>query len=98
MQFLPYILYIKDTSLISIFFQGEPGQNKIEEFNSIDEAAKGFQKKFQDKTGNKWDARDNFISKSKKYTLLAIGKFQVFNINIIIHLFQLGNFLYPSAY
>ena len=54
--------------------QGEPGANKLEEFTKVADAEKGFLKKFQDKTGNKWENRANFVAKSKKYTLIEMGK------------------------
>jgi len=51
---------------------GEDGQTKIDAFNKLEDAVKGFCKKFQDKTGNKWENRSNFVAKNKKYTLLEM--------------------------
>ena len=33
-----------------------------------------FKKKFQDKTKNKWEQRDNFKAQAGKYTLLEMGE------------------------
>ena len=33
-----------------------------------------FKKKFQDKTKNKWEQRDNFVAHPGKYTLLEMGE------------------------
>ena len=53
--------------------QGEPGQNAMKgPFGSVDTAAKEFEKKFQDKTKNKWENRDNFVPAPGKYTLLEM--------------------------
>ena len=39
---------------------------------SKDDAIKAFKKKFNDKTKNRWEDRDNFEPKPKKYTLLEM--------------------------
>jgi len=41
-------------------------------FGSLDVAAKEFEKKFSDKTKNKWENRDNFVPAPGKYTLLEM--------------------------
>ncbi|XP_005100577.1 protein mono-ADP-ribosyltransferase PARP3 [Aplysia californica] len=53
---------------------GETGQNALKgPFSSPEPAIKDFEKKFRDKTGNAWSARDNFTPKPKKYTLLEMA-------------------------
>lgn len=52
---------------------GESGDNAFKNFGSPDEAIKDFKKKFQDKTGNKWDNRDSFTPKTKKYTMIEMS-------------------------
>lgn len=42
-------------------------------FGSPDDAIKDFKKKFQDKTGNKWENRDSFTPKTKKYTMIEMS-------------------------
>eukprot|EP00105_Crassostrea_gigas_P028461 XP_011450121.1 PREDICTED: poly [ADP-ribose] polymerase 3-like [Crassostrea gigas] len=42
-------------------------------FVSPDDAIKDFKKKFQDKTGNKWENRDSFTPKTKKYTMIEMS-------------------------
>lgn len=51
---------------------GESGSNDLKMFRDLDEAQKLFNKKFQDKTKNKWDKRDNFTAVPGKYTLLEM--------------------------
>ncbi|KAF2350530.1 WGR domain [Trinorchestia longiramus] len=53
---------------------GETGQMSFSDFSKEDDAVKAFCKKFCDKTGNKWEARDQFVPKSKKYTMLAMDE------------------------
>uniref|UniRef100_A0A6A7G868 Poly [ADP-ribose] polymerase n=1 Tax=Hirondellea gigas TaxID=1518452 RepID=A0A6A7G868_9CRUS len=53
---------------------GETGQNSIACFSEAEEAVSEFTKKFTQKTGNKWQNRDNFAAKPKKYTLLAMDE------------------------
>ena len=54
--------------------QGESGQTKLHgAFSSMDPAEKEFEKKFSDKTKNKWQNRDNFVPAAGKYTLLDMG-------------------------
>ncbi|KAM9592929.1 LOW QUALITY PROTEIN: protein mono-ADP-ribosyltransferase PARP3 [Trichechus inunguis] len=49
---------------------GEVGQSKLSPFPSLKAAKKGFEKKFQDKTKNKW-AEDHFVDPGK-YTLIKV--------------------------
>jgi len=49
---------------------GEPGLHNIGSFDKLEDAVKGFCKKYQDKTGNKWGAE--FVAKNKKYTPLEM--------------------------
>ncbi|CAL8102540.1 unnamed protein product [Calicophoron daubneyi] len=52
---------------------GEPGQSQNQgPFNDVKEAVKVFEKKFMDKTKNKWNDRGNFVFKPGKYTLMDI--------------------------
>ncbi len=51
---------------------GESGSNDHKHTTDIEEAKKIFSKKFQDKTKNKWDSRDNFKPSHGKYTLLEM--------------------------
>ena len=54
--------------------QGEPGSNSCKgPVYDADEAIKDFTKKFYEKTGNRWEDRDNFRAVSGKYTLLEMG-------------------------
>jgi len=41
---------------------------------SLNDAVADFKKKFQDKTKNKWEQRDNFKAQPGKYTLLEMGE------------------------
>lgn len=57
-----------------ILFQGEPGQNAMKgPFASANDAVKDFEKKFTDKTKNKWANRDTFKSIPGKYTLIEMA-------------------------
>ena len=49
---------------------GENGQNKLEEFPTPGEAIKLFEKKFQEKTKNKWADRAAFLRHKDKYQLV----------------------------
>lgn len=40
---------------------------------TMEKAVKAFEKKFSDKTKNKWSERENFSAVSGKYTLLEMG-------------------------
>ncbi|XP_076332637.1 protein mono-ADP-ribosyltransferase PARP3-like isoform X2 [Tachypleus tridentatus] len=52
---------------------GEPGQNALRgPMTSLESAKLDFKKKFQDKTRNKWENRDNFVPHPGKYTLLEM--------------------------
>ncbi|XP_074054190.1 protein mono-ADP-ribosyltransferase PARP3 isoform X2 [Macrotis lagotis] len=51
---------------------GETGQFKLSYFPSLDEAKRDFEKKFWDKTKNRWADRDNFKAQSGKYTLIEV--------------------------
>ena len=51
---------------------GEPGQNAMKGPFSMENAAKEFNKKFSDKTKNKWEKRDNFEPVPGKYTLIEM--------------------------
>lgn len=53
---------------------GEPGQNAMKgPFASANDAVKDFEKKFTDKTKNKWANRDTFKSIPGKYTLIEMA-------------------------
>lgn len=54
--------------------QGEPGANALKGPTTLDSAVADFKKKFQDKTKNKWEQRDNFKAHPGKYTLLEMGE------------------------
>ncbi|KAG8007842.1 Poly [ADP-ribose] polymerase 3 [Nibea albiflora] len=51
---------------------GESGQNKLTEYAKPEDAIKDFEKKFKDKTKNKWSDRLNFVSHPGKYTLIEV--------------------------
>ncbi|XP_074139475.1 protein mono-ADP-ribosyltransferase PARP3 isoform X1 [Sminthopsis crassicaudata] len=51
---------------------GEKGQCKIQTFSSLDEAKRDFEKKFWEKTKNRWAERDSFVAQSGKYTLIEV--------------------------
>eukprot|EP01006_Ploeotia_vitrea_P052035 TRINITY_DN67632_c7_g1_i1.p1 TRINITY_DN67632_c7_g1~~TRINITY_DN67632_c7_g1_i1.p1 ORF type:complete len:225 (-),score=19.38 TRINITY_DN67632_c7_g1_i1:522-1196(-) len=50
---------------------GEPGRCKLTKCTTKAEAVTLFEKKFWDKTGNKWKDRHNFTPKTNKYHLLV---------------------------
>ncbi|KAK7496119.1 hypothetical protein BaRGS_00012529 [Batillaria attramentaria] len=53
---------------------GEPGANALKgPFGNPTDAVKDFEKKFSDKTKNKWADRENFQAKPGKYTLLEMA-------------------------
>lgn len=52
--------------------QGETGQSKLSFFPSLEEAKRDFEKKFWDKTKNRWADRDSFVAHSGKYTLIEV--------------------------
>ncbi|XP_013068782.2 protein mono-ADP-ribosyltransferase PARP3-like [Biomphalaria glabrata] len=52
---------------------GESGQNACKNFASSDAAVKDFEKKFHDKTKNRWCERQNFKPVPGKYTLLEMA-------------------------
>ena len=49
---------------------GEPGVKDTKYFDNEATAVKEFEKKFKDKTANKWEDRENFVPKTKKYFIL----------------------------
>ncbi|XP_066927889.1 protein mono-ADP-ribosyltransferase PARP3-like [Clytia hemisphaerica] len=51
---------------------GDSGQNALKGPTSLDAAKKEFEKKFRDKTKNKWEDRANFKPASGKYTMIEI--------------------------
>ncbi|XP_038627337.1 protein mono-ADP-ribosyltransferase PARP3 [Tachyglossus aculeatus] len=51
---------------------GETGQSKLSSFPSLDDARRNFEKKFQEKTKNKWAERDHFVAHAGKYTLIEV--------------------------
>ncbi|KAL4823392.1 hypothetical protein H8958_001447 [Nasalis larvatus] len=51
---------------------GEVGQSKINHFTRLEDAKKDFEKKFREKTKNKWAERDSFVSHPGKYTLIEV--------------------------
>lgn len=51
---------------------GEVGQSKLNNFNSLEDAKKDFEKKFRDKTKNSWAERENFVAHPGKYTLIEV--------------------------
>lgn len=53
-------------------FQGEVGQSKINHFTRLEDAKKDFEKKFREKTKNKWAERDRFVAHPGKYTLIEV--------------------------
>lgn len=73
-----YIIQILQSQFSSEFYcwnrwgrVGERGSdNGLEMCNDSTSAIKSFEKKFKDKTGNNWKDRENFVPKSKKYTLI----------------------------
>ncbi|XP_022104043.1 poly [ADP-ribose] polymerase 3-like [Acanthaster planci] len=53
---------------------GEPGANQQNSFADVSQAIKAFEKKFQDKTRNKWAERENFKPVAGKYTLIEVER------------------------
>jgi WGR domain len=54
--------------------QGEAGANALKgPFSESSKAVNEFKKKFSEKTGNKWENRDQFIATQGKYTLIEMG-------------------------
>ncbi|XP_013015016.1 protein mono-ADP-ribosyltransferase PARP3 isoform X2 [Cavia porcellus] len=51
---------------------GEVGRSKISSFTRLEDAKKDFEKKFREKTKNKWAERDRFVAHSSKYTLIEV--------------------------
>lgn len=51
---------------------GEPGKNNMDSFSALGVGIAGFEKKFKDKTGNKWINKDSFEPKAGKYALVEI--------------------------
>ncbi|NXN95108.1 PARP3 polymerase, partial [Rhinopomastus cyanomelas] len=51
---------------------GEVGQSKLMPSASLEAAKKEFEKKFLEKTKNRWEARENFIAQPGKYTLIDV--------------------------
>lgn len=51
---------------------GEVGQSKINHFSSLEQAKNDFEKKFREKTKNKWEERDHFVAHPGKYTLIEV--------------------------
>lgn len=55
-----------------MIFQGEVGQSKLSGCPTLEAAINAFEKKFQEKTKNKWANRENFIAHAGKYTLIEV--------------------------
>ncbi|KFO32681.1 protein mono-ADP-ribosyltransferase PARP3 [Fukomys damarensis] len=51
---------------------GEVGQSKMNHFTCLEDAKKDFEKKFHDKTKNKWAEREHFVAHPGKYTLIEV--------------------------
>ncbi|NXJ78279.1 PARP3 polymerase, partial [Trogon melanurus] len=51
---------------------GEVGQSKLMPSTSLEAAKKDFEKKFWEKTKNRWVERENFIAQPGKYTLIEV--------------------------
>ncbi|EGW08878.1 protein mono-ADP-ribosyltransferase PARP3 isoform X1 [Cricetulus griseus] len=51
---------------------GEVGQTKMNPFTCLEDAKKDFEKKFREKTKNKWGERDHFVAHPNKYTLIEM--------------------------
>ncbi|XP_039198565.1 protein mono-ADP-ribosyltransferase PARP3 [Crotalus tigris] len=51
---------------------GEVGQSKLSGCPTLETAINAFEKKFQEKTKNKWANRENFIAQAGKYTLIEV--------------------------
>ena len=54
------------------WLQGESGQNSLKGPMGVDAAIKDYEKKFKDKTKNKWEDRDQFEPAAGKYTLIEV--------------------------
>ena len=54
-------------------FQGEPGANALKGPTNLASAVKDFEKKFSDKTKNKWANRASFAPVPGKYTLIEMA-------------------------
>ena len=59
---------------ININVQGEPGANQSISFTDVNQGTKAFEKKYQDKTRNKWADRANFNPVPGKYTLIEVDQ------------------------
>ncbi|XP_072732015.1 protein mono-ADP-ribosyltransferase PARP3 isoform X1 [Ciconia boyciana] len=51
---------------------GEKGQFKLMTPASLEAAKKDFEKKFWEKTNNRWAARENFVAQPGKYTVIEV--------------------------
>ena len=51
---------------------GEPGQNKLEPCATLAAATSSFEKKFSDKTSNKWANKGKFVKKDGKYNIVEM--------------------------
>lgn len=51
---------------------GEVGQTKMNPFVCLEDAKKDFEKKFREKTKNKWEEREHFVAHPNKYTLIEV--------------------------
>lgn len=56
----------------AICCQGEVGQSKLMPSASLEAAKKDFEKKFWEKTKNRWAARESFVAQPGKYTLIEV--------------------------
>eukprot|EP01083_Nonionella_stella_P167797 564885_1 len=73
-----YVIQVLETSNCFVAYSrwgrvGEPGADKAQEFSDEASAIKVFEKKFRDKTKNKWCDRDNFVKHNNKYELLDMA-------------------------
>eukprot|EP01083_Nonionella_stella_P105801 304568_1 len=73
-----YVIQVLETSNGFVAYSrwgrvGEPGADKAQEFSDEASAIKVFEKKFRDKTKNKWCDRDNFVKHNNKYELLDMA-------------------------
>ncbi|XP_069722399.1 protein mono-ADP-ribosyltransferase PARP3 [Phaenicophaeus curvirostris] len=51
---------------------GEGGQSKLMPYTFLEAAKKDFEKKFREKTKNRWEERENFVAQPGKYTLIEV--------------------------
>ncbi|XP_054575498.1 protein mono-ADP-ribosyltransferase PARP3-like [Eptesicus fuscus] len=51
---------------------GNNGQHKLSSFPSLEDAKKDFEKKFWEKTKNRWADREHFVAQPAKYTLIDV--------------------------